>query len=144
MRSVAQTVGPSSRLIRDSSNRGASRATAPGIARRLLVALALGALSITANPAYTEPYAYVPNEGSGTISVIDTASDAVVGEIRTGGKPRGIALNPKTRLLYVSDSPSSSLKVIDVANRSVVSQISLGASHKLCSHYIICAICGKP
>jgi len=40
------------------------------------------------------PFAYVPNEGSGTISIIDTQTDATVGEIAIGGKPRGIAISP--------------------------------------------------
>ena len=30
--------------------------------------------------AGAEPFAYVPNEKSGTVSVIDTATDAVVGD----------------------------------------------------------------
>ncbi|HEV7799523.1 MAG TPA: hypothetical protein VGP15_00475, partial [Burkholderiales bacterium] len=93
-----------------------------------MLAAAVVALAAISAPAGAEPFAYVPNEGSGTISIIDTATDAVVGEIRTGGKPRGIAINPKTQLLYVSDSPSSALKVIDTANRSVVSEVPLGKS----------------
>ena len=32
------------------------------------------------------PFAYVPNEGSGTISIIDTQADEVVDEINIGGK----------------------------------------------------------
>ena len=37
------------------------------------------------------PFAYVPNEESGTISVIDTSTDQVVKEIKVGDKPRGMA-----------------------------------------------------
>ena len=36
------------------------------------------------------PVAYVPNEKSGTISVIDTETDSVVAEIKAGDKPRGL------------------------------------------------------
>ncbi len=55
--------------------------------------------------------AYVPNEGSGTISVIDTGSDAVTGEIGIGGKPRGTAVSPGGDRLYVSDRGRNVLHV---------------------------------
>src|SRR6478752_1432966 len=76
------------------------------IIRSFACALALSWIA----SAGAEPYAYVPNEGSGTISIIDTATDATVGEIKTGGRPRGIAASPT--LLYFSDLPSSALKVV--------------------------------
>ncbi|HEY0335831.1 MAG TPA: cytochrome D1 domain-containing protein, partial [Burkholderiales bacterium] len=77
-------------------------------------------------PVAAEPFAYVPNEGSGTISIIDTATDAVVGEINTGGRPRGIASGSTT--LYFSDLPSGALKVVDLKNRAVTAQVALGKS----------------
>ena len=52
----------------------------------LLVAAALAVAPLAAAAA---PFAYVPNEGSGTLSVIDTATDQVVAEIAVGQKPRG-------------------------------------------------------
>src|SRR5512144_1525881 len=70
-------------------------------------------------PHGSVPFAYVANEGSGTISIVDTGTDTVVGEIRTGGKPRGITASRDGRSIYVTDSPSSSLKVIDAAQRAV-------------------------
>ena len=42
--------------------------------------------------AVAAPFAYVPNEGSGTLSVIDTANDKVVAEIAAGSKPRGTVI----------------------------------------------------
>ena len=36
---------------------------------------------MTSTQLYAAPFAYVPNEGSGTISVIDTQTDTVVDEI---------------------------------------------------------------
>ena len=36
--------------------------------------------------------AYVPNEGSGTVSLIDTATDKVTATLKFGEKPRGIAI----------------------------------------------------
>src|SRR5437016_14358524 len=93
--------------------------------RRLgLLVLALACLT----QARAAPFAYVPNEKSGTVSVIDTANDQVVATIKTGGKPRGIAATPDGRRLYVSDQPSGSLLVVDLATREVAERIPVGKS----------------
>src|SRR2546426_9421516 len=91
--------------------------------RRLVLSiLALAFLS----QARAAPFACVPNERSGTVSVIDTASDRVVATIKTGGKPRGIAASPDGRQLYVSDQPNGSLVVVDLAAREISEQIPGG------------------
>ena len=56
-----------------------------------IATLPAAALALACQFALAAPLAYVPNEGSGTISVIDTGTDAVVKEIKAGKKPRGIA-----------------------------------------------------
>ena len=50
------------------------------------------AAALVAGAAAAQPFAFVPNEKSGTVSIIDTTKDAVVGEIKAGEKPRGIAV----------------------------------------------------
>src|SRR5436190_20598869 len=72
--------------------------------------------------------ALVGNENGGTMSLIDTARDEVVGEIQTGGKPRGAAINTARKLAYVSDQPSNALLVIDLEKRALVKKIDLGES----------------
>ena len=70
-----------------------------------------GALALTLAFASLAPAlagtALVGNENGGTISLIDTARDEVVGEIKTGGKPRGTAILAARRLAYVSDQPAT-------------------------------------
>ena len=87
------------------------------------IALVLFAAALAAGcasaPHTAVPIAYIPNEGSGTISIIDTGSDTVIGEIRTGGKPRGLAMSRDSRVMYVSDGPANALKVVDVPQRAV-------------------------
>ena len=51
--------------------------------------------------------ALVGNEEGGAITLIDTARDEVVGEIRTGGKPRGTAIDARRGIAYVSDQPGN-------------------------------------
>src|SRR5258708_26461013 len=86
--------------------------------------LALACLS----QARAAPFAYVPNERSGTVSVIDTASDQVVATIKTAGKPRGIAAAPDGRRLYVSDQPSGSRVVVDLPAPQASERVPVGKS----------------
>ena len=88
----------------------------------------LAAVCWTAAGAFAGPTAYVPNENSGTVSVIDTATDKVTGELHTGGKPRGIAVSPDGTRLYLSDRASNSLLLVDLDRRKVVKKIPLGQS----------------
>lgn len=82
-------------------------------------ALALPAMAAAA------PFAYVPNEGSGTVSVIDTATDKVVAEIPAGAKPRGTAISPDGRTAYVSNQPNNRLVLIDLMQRRSAGAIAL-------------------
>ena len=45
-------------------------------------------LAFCAPLAAAAPMAYVSNEGSGTVSVIDTATDRAVSTVKLGCKPR--------------------------------------------------------
>ena len=62
-----------------------------------LVALVLSA------PAWAER-AYVSNEDDGTVTVIDADRGAAIATIAVGKRPRGLALSPDGRLLYVAVS----------------------------------------
>src|SRR3954464_9688436 len=88
--------------------------------KRLLLALALAPTTALAG------LALVGNENAGTITLIDTARDEVVGEIKTGGKPRGAAIHAARKLAYVSDQPSNALLVVDLEKRAVLKKIDLG------------------
>jgi YVTN family beta-propeller protein len=57
---------------------------------------------------------------SGTISIIDTANDTVVGDINVGGKPRGIAV--AAGRLSASDGPAGLLKINDVTTQTVIAE----------------------
>ncbi|HEY0139773.1 MAG TPA: cytochrome D1 domain-containing protein [Thermoanaerobaculia bacterium] len=47
---------------------------------------------------------YVSNERDGTIEVIDTATDRIVATTRVGNRPRGMALAPDGKRLYIAVS----------------------------------------
>jgi YVTN family beta-propeller protein len=101
-----------------------------------------------AEPAPGPPPAigvYVTNEQSGELSIIDAATQAVVGTVKLGKRPRGIVASPDGALLYValSGSPSAppgidektlpppdrsadGIGVVDIAKRKLVRVLMSG------------------
>src|SRR3989442_6835324 len=87
-----------------------------------LLALMIGATSVQA-----QPFAYVANQGSSTVSVIDTASNTVVATIPVGSSPNGVAITPNGAFVYVANEGSSSVSVIDTASNTVVATVPVGS-----------------
>ena len=72
-------------------------------------------------PAQAAPFAYIPNFGDSTVSVIDTASDTVVSApIPVGAGPLGVAVNPAGTRVFVTNLNANSVSVIDTATNTVV------------------------
>src|SRR5712691_3938591 len=76
------------------------------LGRLLRMAIAVAALGCAA--AIAAPLAYVSNEGSASVSVIDTASDKIAATFKVGTKPRGIALGADGKSQYISEKSSNS------------------------------------
>src|SRR5436309_688226 len=93
-----------------------------------IIGAALSVALLAPCSASASPFAYVPNEKSGTLSIIDCASDTVVGEIKAGSKPRGLAVSHNGKMLYVSDQPANALLVVDLDKKAVVGTLPLGES----------------
>ena len=70
-------------------------------------ALASCCISLASLAAAAAPFAYASNEGSASVSVIDTATDRVVATLKVGAKPRGIAISADGSRLYVSDQTAN-------------------------------------
>ncbi len=56
--------------------------------------LALLLVTVGAVAAEAAPFAYVTNQGSTNVSVIDTASNTVVATVPVGTSPEGVAITP--------------------------------------------------
>ena len=75
-------------------------------------------------------YAYIPNEGSGTLTVIDTATDkaAAVSPIpkqgTIGTKLRGVALDLSGKTLFVVDAVRNVVLAIDTASGAIKKSFS--------------------
>ncbi len=65
--------------------------------------------------AQLDPLAYVTNAGDNTVSVVDTATNSVVGSpISVGSGPDGIAITPNGHTAYVANNGSDSVTPIDL------------------------------
>ncbi|HET9913114.1 MAG TPA: beta-propeller fold lactonase family protein, partial [Anaerolineales bacterium] len=65
-------------------------------------------------------FAYVTNQGSATVSVIDLTTNQKTQDIAVGVEPYGIALTPDGARAYVANSASNTVSVIDTASNAVV------------------------
>lgn len=95
--------------------------------------VAVGAypIGIAANSSGTR--AYVTNQGSNTVSVVDvsTASPKVLSTIGVGLGPTGIVRNASDTQLYVTNQSAGSITVIDAITGTVTDTINLGTGTKL-------------
>jgi YVTN family beta-propeller protein len=90
------------------------------------IVLAMG-LALAACPAEAAPFLYVANSGDATVSVIDTATNMVVGSpIPVGGNPVGVAVTPDGTKVYVTNNNSSNVSVIKTATNTVVKTVPVG------------------
>jgi YVTN family beta-propeller protein len=73
---------------------------------------------------------YVTNNTDNTVSVIDTATNTVVGDpIPVGTTPRGVVVNPAGTRVYVANTASNDVSVIDTATNTFVgSAIPVGGA----------------
>ncbi len=78
------------------------------------------ALALAAGTAAAAPFAYITNQGSHDVSVVDLAIDRVVATVPVGRSPAGVAACGGNGRVYVSNPDSRSISVIDMASRQVV------------------------
>jgi len=81
--------------------------------------------TITATPV-AAGLAYIPNDAGGNVSVINTATSAVVATIdlqNPGSNPNGVAVKPDGSRVYVSNAVSNSISVINTTTNSVIANI---------------------
>src|SRR5262249_1915389 len=70
--------------------------------------------------------AYVSNEKSNTVSIIDTAERKVVGTIKVGQRPRGIAITKDQKYVLVAVGDDDTIQMIDTASNKVVDTLPSG------------------
>ena len=94
--------------------------------RRVVLGLAcLFALSPAAL-VQAQPFAYITNQGSHDVSVIDLASQKVVATVPVGRSPAGVVASSRAGRVYVSNPDSKTISVIDMREQKVVGTLSAG------------------
>jgi YVTN family beta-propeller protein len=88
---------------------------------------AVGPFGVVVHP--TLPRLYVANSNDGTVSVIDTTTNAVVATITLGPCPIGcapnkLALRPDGTRLYVTDDFADAVWVINTASNAIVTAVA--------------------
>ncbi len=72
------------------------------------------------------PFAYIANQSSGELAVIDTATDTRIATVRVGANPTGVAVHPLAHRVYVTNQGSGTLSVIDTQTNTVVATVGVG------------------
>src|SRR5258706_16261865 len=86
-------------------------------------------LAYLLGPASTRAQnAYITNQSSSTVSVIDTATDTVIAAIPVGLTPFGVAVSPDGSKVYITNQSSNTVSVIDTAANMVSATIPVGLS----------------
>jgi YVTN family beta-propeller protein len=79
-----------------------------------------------------EPYAYITNYNSNTVSVIDTATNTVTATVPVGLQPYGVGINPTGTKVYVANSGEitsggdHTVSVIDTSSNTVTTTVEVG------------------
>ncbi|WP_193690976.1 YncE family protein, partial [Mycobacterium tuberculosis] len=100
---------------------------------------AAGAVTTITHASFNDPHGvavnpggnvYVTNFGSGTVSVINPATNTVTGSpIPIGNGPSGVAVSPVTGLVFVTNFDSNTVSVIDPTTNTVTgSPITVGTA----------------
>jgi YVTN family beta-propeller protein len=71
--------------------------------------------------------AYVCNNGSADVSVIDTATNTVTGTIPVGDHPNGMAITPDGATVYVANDGGNTVSAISTATNTVTATIPVGS-----------------
>jgi YVTN family beta-propeller protein len=75
-------------------------------------------------PAEAQSFAYVTNELSSDVSVINTATNTVVATVPVGLAPIGVAITPNGAFAYVANFNSDDVSVINTATNTVVATVT--------------------
>lgn len=68
--------------------------------------------STTSQSNLSAVYAYVPNEKSNNVSVINITTDTFIANISVGANPAGVAVSPDGKQVYVANYYSNSVSVL--------------------------------
>jgi YVTN family beta-propeller protein len=87
---------------------------------------------------------YVVNEGSNSVSVIDSITNTVSSTISVGLVPNGISVSPEGNKVYVVNYVQGTVSVINTSTNTVVDTIIVGVNPYSIGNFISTATVGIP
>ncbi len=94
--------------------------------------LAIGAVTIASQAMAADSHAYVGNQETGTVSIIDTATDTVIATLpdhgKIGAKIQAVVADPAGKTAFVVDAEGNALVAVDIASGQVQQRIAVGKS----------------
>lgn len=100
------------------------RANAASVCEQMILPRILAVLCFLALPARADE-AFIVNQVSQDVSVVDLEAGKAVATIAIGGKPAGVAMSPDGARAYVTSPDGGFLSVIDTAGRRVIKKIPI-------------------
>jgi YVTN family beta-propeller protein len=107
----------------------------------IVYSAALMGVTLIPTDANAQPFAYVANYGSNSVSVINTATNGIVATVPVGINPDALAVTPDRARVYVVNQtacrdffqcefqfppPPSNVSVIDTATNAVIATVTVG------------------
>src|SRR5262249_39109373 len=71
--------------------------------------------------------AYITNQNSNNVSVINTATNTVIATINVDAAPFGVAVSPDGSKVYVANTHSNTVSQIDTGSNTVTATASVGS-----------------
>src|ERR1700730_6312957 len=101
------------------------RRSTPSMKMRLLIA-AFALAGLLGSGQSLAQNAYITNQGSNNVSVIDTATNTVIATIPVGSDPYAVAVSPDGSKVYVANVLSNNVSVIATATNTVIATVTVG------------------
>jgi len=93
-----------------------------------LFSVVMFCLILFVQSAYTQPFAYITNQHGNNVTIIDTATNMLVGTpIAVENFPNSAVVTPDGAFVYVANGGSASVSVIDTTTNMVVDTVAVGA-----------------
>jgi DNA-binding beta-propeller fold protein YncE len=83
------------------------------------------AVKKSAEIVVSDQYAYVVNQSSKVLSVVDLSSETIIEDIAIPGTPKGLAISPDYSKIYIGSAIDNNVWVISTTNNSLSNTITL-------------------
>ncbi len=87
---------------------------------------AITIILLTVSTSFAAPFAYITNQGSHDVSVIDTAIDKVIATVPVGKSPAGVVAVSAVGKVFVTNPEGRNISVIDMRTQRVIDTLAAG------------------